>query len=676
MKIYYFLFVALVFYSKTTNAFIIVNGYTDKSSYFVDEMINFYTAGNGFDNSVEDIVVYDIDNNPIATIPNFSMRQQDVNTNFPERNGYGYGITKSWRVPNLKSGLYHINSNEGEIPFIIKGNSNADIVVVYPTNSDFAYLHHGDSLGTGMYGYPHKVLNPSDPTNSLTYINYNPIVSLRQPMVHTAVSDENIKPIGFLKWLNNTNYNYNIISDKDMEDYSSIASSKLMIIIGHSEYWTREARLHFDLFVKNGHHTMVLSGNTMWWHVRYNNLDSNNPQMICFRGPGEGLDNTYGLNITPFDLLNMQKTHFIGSKGGQYVEDPIANTEPLKNTTDWSRPSLKYSILSSIGSDWLNGGFGYGDTTYTQYGFNGYKVLSTNSPLLTGVNSNFLNFEGISTEFDGTLIKGFDSNGHPIIAKEALGFYKAEIIAYDRSSSQGKITYCPIMAFQKNSSSGIVINVNNNKWCDLDALNKYPYIKIITKNMIDGLLSTTPNVFSSNTTPIFSVQPIDINKMKNYNDASAVNYIGCSDNIMKISPNGIEFQGYRVDAGTKLTDPLQINNIVMSFTSEYCTSGTFQLKNALLNTSTSQTAATKQLIQLDNFKMTIYPNPSSGKFNIELGENLPEKIEVSDQLGREILTINSPKDKFTLDLTEYAEGLYFVKVHQEGKVNFIKIIKN
>ncbi len=53
----------------------------------------------------------------------------------------------------------------------------------------------------------------------------------------------------------------------DLEDYSEIAGAKVVVIIGHSEYWTRRARENFDRYVLEGGNALVLSGNTMWWQV-------------------------------------------------------------------------------------------------------------------------------------------------------------------------------------------------------------------------------------------------------------------------------------------------------------------------------------------------------------------------------------------------------------------------
>jgi hypothetical protein len=85
----------------------------------------------------------------------------------------------------------------------------------------------------------------------------------------------------FYYWLASQDHsNVGYITDKEMEEFSNIKSAKLLIIPGHSEYWTRKARRNFDQFVRQGSNSLILSGNTMWWQARYN---EDMTQIICFK---------------------------------------------------------------------------------------------------------------------------------------------------------------------------------------------------------------------------------------------------------------------------------------------------------------------------------------------------------------------------------------------------------
>lgn len=65
--------------------------------------------------------------------------------------------------------------------------------------------------------------------------------------------------------------------------------------------------------------------------------------------------------------------------------------------------------------------------------------------------------------------------------------------------------------------------------------------------------------------------------------------------------------------------------------------------------------------------LSVYPNPSNGKIYINLAMATGEEAVVSivNLLGEEIMTLNSGKlttDKFTVDMSSYAAGIYLVKV--------------
>ena len=93
------------------------------------------------------------------------------------------------------------------------------------------------------------------------------------------------------------------------------------MIVGHSEYWSKEARQNFDRYIDEGNHGIVLSGNTMWWQIRY---EENGKKIVCYK-----YDNV----------------------------DPIG--DPLLETIWWNENQLDYPITSSIGADFDNGGYAH-----------------------------------------------------------------------------------------------------------------------------------------------------------------------------------------------------------------------------------------------------------------------------------------------------------------------------
>lgn len=74
----------------------------------------------------------------------------------------------------------------------------------------------------------------------------------------------------------------------------------------------------------------------------------------------------------------------------------------------------------------------------------------------------------------------------------------------------------------------------------------------------------------------------------------------------------------------------------------------------------------------------IFPNPFQSIITIRLGKIIPEKIEITDITGKimEVKNIFSNESEINLNLNNYTNGVYLVKIMAEGKYTIKKIIKN
>ena len=541
--------------------------------------------------------------------------------------------------------VYFLNIDpNNRIPIIVKGDkATADIVIVCSTNTDEAYNANG---GKSLYN--------DGSTDNIA----SPIVSFHRPFAnHIDFMD------GFLKFFApiypTENHSLNVISDRDLnDDYSEIENAKLLILIGHSEYWTRQARIYFDKFVDAGKDAMVLSGNSMWWQVRYQADPNNsvNPQLICHRG-----------KTPPFG-------------GGTAYSDEVNECDTLLWTYSWNFPEIKYSTYGSIGSGWLNGGFAQDATGVVYQGFYGYKILLPNSPLLSGTGlqqnailpRNFINAEG--GELDGTLVNRdandipvLDNNGDPVLNTAALGFYRAEIIGYDKPAYAPNLAiapyYAPIMAMQKTCTSGKIINVNSNYWCR-ESHFANTNVQIITQNMINLLLAGS-NIFVSPAPAGFKISPAQ----------TAVSYSACTTNgSIHITPCGV----YLNDAHKVDRNDGNFAAKIIDCTS--CNSSAKKGESNNVNNSPSNNSAMASNVINENQpddlskspEVFIKPNPTEGKFHIS---NVPANsiIQVSDMMGNLVLeTKASETDNITIDINAKSKGIYIVKVMEHGKVVTIK----
>lgn len=425
----------------------VVDGYTDKTSYAAGEVMRFFInaplAVKG------EIGVYDTVGKKVATFRTLIGPQNPPPANAFER-GFDYCISDTYTLPStLPSGVYLLAN---KIPFVYKGDVSQtanDVVVVYPTNTVFAYNNAG---GGSLYeGNP-----------------FNSTVSYLRPSKIDRYS------LGFLKWFaqeKELQSGVRFISDMDMEDYINIASAKVVVLIGHSEYWTRNARKNFDRFVDDGRHAVILSGNTMFWQVRQS---GNRQQLICYK---------------------------TGSPKG--TKDPVA--VPELETNNWFASSLKYSEVSSIGTEYRYAKLGLAPNVR----FGGFKIVDGASPLLkdTGLNTgDILPFN--ATEFDGTPLKGFDASGKPIFNTAIYNPYKIEVVGYEYTNSSYVREKLPLknpvyevwspagsvatwIVLQKSPKSGYIMNGAANWWTLEDNFTKpqAPVYKKIIRNALGVLRS-------------------------------------------------------------------------------------------------------------------------------------------------------------------------------------------
>lgn len=95
------------------------------------------------------------------------------------------------------------------------------------------------------------------------------------------------------RWLEQNGYDYDVASDHDLHlDPGQLRGYKVVVINGHSEYWSEESYRAVDEFLRSGGAAIVMSGNTMFWRVSY---DPDGSAMECRKhgidiGGREGAD--------------------------------------------------------------------------------------------------------------------------------------------------------------------------------------------------------------------------------------------------------------------------------------------------------------------------------------------------------------------------------------------------
>ncbi len=75
--------------------------------------------------------------------------------------------------------------------------------------------------------------------------------------------------------------------------------------------------------------------------------------------------------------------------------------------------------------------------------------------------------------------------------------------------------------------------------------------------------------------------------------------------------------------------------------------------------------------------MKIYPNPSDGIFTIYFNsfENENTRVEIFSLRGEKIYNISNPEMEEVINITDYTNGIYLVKITTNDETETFKIIK-
>jgi N,N-dimethylformamidase len=208
-----------------------------------------------------------------------------------------WDITESYSIPtDLPPGVYVGRIQYGpsftrrnDVTFVVKpaaGKPKAKILVLCSTNTWLAYNvpfpnfpDAVDGWGTGGHG----VSVPTAPGFNL-YDNYRdsgaPPYQIGVQMPWSAFPYARYIPAndyGHLLraerplhvWLEQNGYDYDVASDIDLHQPAMLSDYEIVIINGHSEYWSAEAYNALDSYLSAGGRAVVLSGNTMFWRVSF-----------------------------------------------------------------------------------------------------------------------------------------------------------------------------------------------------------------------------------------------------------------------------------------------------------------------------------------------------------------------------------------------------------------------
>ncbi len=89
----------------------------------------------------------------------------------------------------------------------------------------------------------------------------------------------------FVRWAEPAGYAFDYLTDYDLDaDPAALAAYDVVLLVGHSEYWSGPQRDALEAFVDHGGRLAIFSGNTAFWKVRW---EEGGRTLVCHKWKGE-----------------------------------------------------------------------------------------------------------------------------------------------------------------------------------------------------------------------------------------------------------------------------------------------------------------------------------------------------------------------------------------------------
>jgi hypothetical protein len=344
-----------------------IEGYLSEFSTTLGSSIDLYAST---DAETYDAVIYKkgVYDTVVASYTDLPGLLQAVPAEMPWEIGAGaWEKSITIDIPDTwESGYYYVRLFDGsdayEIHFPVRENNPASVsgmLVIDAAPTSVAYNGWG-----GKCSYNHC---SEDGRASIT--------SLKRPGNHKILAREK----QFVDWLDYMNIDAEFASGMDLQtDPTLLNPYSTLVIVGHSEYWSRTMRDRLDEFVEAGGNAIILSGNTMWWQVRFEN-----DNLVVYKN--KGLDPMTGIND---DVVTVR-----------WWDDPVF-----------------YPENSSIGVSFRNGGsVNTPNSLFREAdGYGGFWIADSQHNFMSGTgltNKEILGFEHhiAGHETDGALFEWVDN---------------------------------------------------------------------------------------------------------------------------------------------------------------------------------------------------------------------------------------------------------------------------
>ena len=259
----------------------------------------------------------------------------------------------------------------------------------------------------------------------------------------------------FLTFLEEHDLDYAVATDSDLEDPTLLSGYELLVLVGHSEYWTSTARANVEAFSAAGGHIAVFGGDTMWWQAR---VADQGRKLIVFKSA---------------------------------AQDPQTGVNNSVVTVNWFAPPVYRPENLLFGASFRNSGYVNRDRSVPVEQRTPYTVTDASSWVFEGTNvQDGAHFGTVSAggEADGALFN-CDGNG---LAAEVDGSDGTPLNFHVLATVPGEEGY-GVIGIYTNAQGGAVFNAASQDWSL--GLADDPVVRRITLNVLERLSTGERQVY-------------------------------------------------------------------------------------------------------------------------------------------------------------------------------------
>jgi hypothetical protein len=227
-----------------------------------------------------------------------------------------------------------------DIPFVVRSvpSTQARIMVAISDNTYEAYNFWGgrDAYGFGHNGQHSWVYPSSAPFRA----PYGFHLSFLRPFAsNSGATKWQVQEVPFIQWLSRQGILVDLCTESDLHLRPGLLNGyRLLVIVGHSEYWSGPMRDQVEGFVKNGGNVAFFAGNVCWWQVRFDDENT----MVCYKqrdfDPASKYPSTLSQTTVNWfeSYLHRPETLLTGVRFAGAVFDPADNFQyTVEDSTHW-----------------------------------------------------------------------------------------------------------------------------------------------------------------------------------------------------------------------------------------------------------------------------------------------------------------------------------------------------